>query len=361
MKRAIWLLLLLASCSKQLDPLPAPAYPVQIGMADVKSMPIFIEALGHVESITSIDIRSRIEGELTGVFFKQGQEVKKGDLLFTIDPKPYEAALREAQGSLEQSLANLALAEEKVKRYKILAKDEYYSQIDYETLQANFAANLALVQQNQGALDTAKINLDYCWIYAPIDGMLGVLNVDYGNLIAAPDGTSTPLITLNQMAPIFVTFSIPECQLPHLQRAYRKQELKVLACYDHFEKETFAGTLYMLDNQVDPQTGMIKLRAAFPNEDRALWPGQFVRTRLILSMMQSAVVIPSTAIQLTLSEPIVFVVKENNTVEQRTVKLGQREGNEIIVLEGIKGGERIVLEGQINLYNGAKIFVPKGS
>jgi membrane fusion protein, multidrug efflux system len=353
----IFSLLLLTACAKKAPP-TSPAYPVQIGAAVTKPMPLFLEALGHVDSITSIQIRSRIEGELTGVFFTQGKEVKQGDLLFTIDSKPYEAALKEAQGALEQSLANLALAEEKVKRYRILAKDEYYSQIDYETLQANFAAAAATVQQNQGAVDAAKIDLDYCWIYAPIDGMLGILNVDYGNLVAAPDGNTDPLVILNQMAPIYVTFSIPEFQLPEIQRATKKQELKVIAAYDRFEEESFEGTLFMIDNQVDPQTGMIKLRGIFENGKRDLWPGQFVRIRLILSTLQNAVVIPSTAVQMTQTDPIVFVVKPGNTVEQRTVKLGQREGDEILVLEGLKGDEKIVTEGQINLFNGAKIFVP---
>jgi multidrug efflux system membrane fusion protein len=161
------------------------------------------------------------------------------------------------------------------------------------------------------------------------------------------------------MAPIFATFSIPEFQLPSVQRAYRQRELKVIAAYDKFEEETFEGTLFMLDNQVDPQTGMIKLRATFNNECRSLWPGQFVRTKLILSTLPNAVVIPFTAVQMTLSEPIVFIVKPDNTIEQRTVKLGQREGNDVIVLNGLKGGETIVLEGQINLYTGAKVFVPK--
>jgi membrane fusion protein, multidrug efflux system len=350
---------LMSACVKKAGPPTAPTYPVQIGVAETKPMPLFLETLGHVDSITSIQIRSRIEGELTGVFFTQGQEVKAGDLLFTIDSKPYEAALKESQGALDQSLANLALAEEKVKRYRILAKDEYYSQIDYETLQANYAATLAIVQQNQGAVDSAKINLDYCWIYAPIGGMLGILNIDRGNLVAAPDGNTDPMVILNQMAPIYVTFSIPEYQLHRVQRAYRNQELKVIAAYENFDEETFDGVLFMLDNQVDPQTGMIKLRASFENERRELWPGQFIRTRLILSTIQNAVVIPSTAVQMTLSAPIVFVVKEDNTVEQRTVKLGQREGNEILVLEGLKGGDKIVTEGQVNLYTGAKVFVPK--
>ncbi len=361
MKRFFIGLLLLAGCSEKKPPPHSPSYPVRIATAEKKSAPVFLEALGHVESIASVEIRSRIEGELTGVFFTQGQEVKQGDLLFTIDSKPYEAAVKEAQGALDQSLANLALAEEKVKRYKILAKEEYYSQIDYETLQASFAANAAAVRQNQGALDTAKINLDYCWIAAPIDGMVGILNVDRGNLVSSPDGNTTPLVVLNQMAPIYVTFSIPEFQLPQVQRAVKKDELKVLAAYDRFEEETFEGKLFMVDNQVAPQTGMIKLRAIFENGDRSLWPGQFVRTRLVLYTIPGAVVIPNTAVQLTLAEPVVFVVRPDNTVEERKVKLGQREGNDIIVLEGLNGGENIVVEGQINLFNGAKVYVPKAS
>jgi multidrug efflux system membrane fusion protein len=353
----VFALLLLTSCHKKAAVPPPPAYPVQITEAKTQDMPIYIEALGHVQSITSINIYSRIEGELTGVFFQQGQEVKKGDLLFTIDPKPYQAALKQAQGALEQSLANLALAEEKVKRYRMLAKDEYYSQIDYETLQSDMAANAALVKENQGQVDSANINLDYCWIYAPIDGMTGILQIDYGNLICV--NCNSPLVTLNQMAPIFVTFNVPEFQLPRIQKAYKDKTLKVEAAYEDFKSgDIFEGKLYMLNNQVDAQTGMIALRAIFDNADRELWPGQFIRNRLILSTMKDAVVIPYTCVQLTQTGPIVFAVKDDMTVEQRTVKLGQRTEDQIIVLDGVKGGEKIVYEGQINLFTGSKVYVP---
>lgn len=348
-------LILLFGCSHKKAPATSPpSFPVKIAIAQQKEASHFIEAMGHVESITSILIRSRIEGELTGVFFNQGREVKSGDLLFTIDSKPYEAALKSAQGTLDQNIANRILAEEKVKRYQILTKDEYYSQIDYETLQANLAAASALVQQSQGELDRAKINLDYCWIYAPIDGMMGILQVDYGNLISAD--SPLPLTSLNQMAPIYVTFSIPEFQLPHIQRAYQKKEIKVLAAYEDFKEETFEGNLYMLDNQVNPETGMIKLRAIFENKALELWPGQFIRTRLILSKIADAIIIPNTAVQLTPTGPIAFVLLDNNTVEQRTLKLGQREDNDVIVLDGIKAGEKIVTEGQINLVSGTHVY-----
>ncbi len=320
-------------------------------------MPIYLEALGHVDPIVSIEIKSRIEGELTGVYFRQGQEVKQGDLLFTIDPRLYEAALREAKGTLEEQIAKLAISQEKVKRYQLLARDEYYSQIDYESLQADLAANRGLVDQSQGAVDRATIDLNYCKIYAPIDGLLGILRVDYGNLVA--DDGSQSLVTLNQMAPIFVTFSIPEVQLPLIQKNRSSTPLKTLAAYEDFHGEVFEGKLEILDNQVDPGTGMIRLRSTFSNDKRQLWPGQFIRTRLILTTQQNALVIPYTAIQLTLNGPTVFVASDDMTVEQRPVKLGMRQEDEVIVLEGLHPGETVVLEGQLNLSSGAKIYVPK--
>lgn len=351
------LLLLCTSCHKKKVETTVPSYAVQIGVAEGKDTPIYIEALGHVDSITSIDVYSRIEGELTGVYFNQGQEVKKGDLLFTIDPLPYQAKLKEAQGTLEEAQANLALSAEKVKRYKTLTKDEFYSQIDYETLQSTMAANQAQVTANQAQVDAAKINLDYCWIYSPIDAMTGILKIDFGNLICV--NCQNPLITLNQMSPIFVTFSVPEFQLHRIQKAKRTGELKVVAAFEDFKPgEMFEGSLYMLDNTVDPKTGMIKLRAVFENKNRELWPGQFIRNRLILTTMKNAVVIPFSAVQITQTNPIVFVVNADMTVDQRTVKLGQRQDEMVIVLEGVKAGEKIVVEGQMNLNTGTKVFIP---
>lgn len=354
LKKFIYLLFLLTSChQKPLKPI-TPTYPVRTTVAIQKEAPIFIEALGHIDSIHAISLKSRIEGEITGVYFTQGQEVKKNDLLFTIDPRPYEAALKEAEATLTENLANLALAAEKVKRYRTLVKDEYYAQIDYETLQANYAATAALVEQNKAQVDTAKINLNYCWIYAPIDGMMGILQVDQGNLVSN-DGTT--LSTLNQMNPIYVTFSIPEYQLAQVLKYQGERNLKVLATHNDFTQEAFEGQLFMINNSVDANTGMITLRAQFDNQKLQLWPGQFIRTRLILHTVADAVIIPYTALQLTQNGPVVFVVKEDHTVEQRPVSLGQRENENVMILKGLKEGEKIVLEGQINLYPGAKVAI----
>lgn len=351
-------LLFCFGCEKKQSSHLAPSYPVHITEAKAQDTPIFVEALGHVQSITSINLYSRIEGELIGIHFNQGSEVKKGDLLFSIDPKPYLAKLKTAEGNLERTRANLILAQEKVKRYKSLTKDEYYSQIDYETLQANLAATYAELRANEGEVDQAKINLDYCSIFAPIDGKTGILNIDFGNLVCV--SCQTPLVTLNQMSPIFVTFSIPEVELPKIQRQ-KEKTLDVLAAYEDFsEDQTFKGLLYMLDNRVDPGTGMVKLRAIFENTDRALFPGQFIRTRVILKTIKDAVVIPFSAIQITQEKPIVFVLNQDSTVEQRVVTLGQRQNGSIVVTDGIKPGEKIVTEGQMNLESGTKVFISGG-
>ncbi len=355
MRYILCLTLLLLGCQPKKEALPTPFFPVRTAVAEMRDTPIFIESLGHVEPMIAIDVRSRIEGELTGVYFKQGQEVKKGDLLFTIDPRPYEAILHQEQGKLSQNLALFALAEEKLKRYKTLVQDEYYSQMDYETLQSNFASTSGLVQQNQGEVERAALDLEYCWIYAPIDGMMGILQIDLGNLVSA-DGQK-PLVTLNQMAPIYVTFSVPEIQLPQIQKwsRHKQSPLTVLAAYESFQEETFEGSLTILDNGVDPKTGMIRLRATFENGRRELWPGQFVRTRLCLHTEEGAILIPQSAIQGTIKGPIAFVVGEDNRVELRKVQLGQKLEDRIIVLEGIREGEKVVVEGQINLFDGALV------
>lgn len=355
MRYILCLLFLLSfGCHRAKERTPPPIYPVKVAIAEQKTVPIFIETLGHVESINSVEIKSRVEGELTGVFFEQGQEVKKGSLLFTIDSKPYEAKVKEAQANLEEQKSNLALAAEKVKRYQILANLEYYSQIDYETLQANMASTAALVEQALAQLELASINLDYCWIYAPVEGRMGILEVDRGNLIG---NDSNVLNTLNQMAPIYVTFSIPEYQLPQVQRHIKNGPLKVLAAYDDFQREVFSGKLLVIDNTVDPKTGMIVMRAIFDNENRDLWPGQFVRTRVVLYTLDQAVTIPYQAVQLTQEGPVVFVVKEDGRVEQRPVQLGQRDHDSILVLKGVNSKERVVTEGQLNLHDHAQVEI----
>jgi len=349
-------LLLCAACSKTAPPPVTPKFPVRLTTVTQKDVPIYLESLGHVDPITRVAIRSRIEGNLTGVYFKQGQDVKQDDLLFTIDPKPYEAALKQAQSVLEQNQANLSLAQEKVKRYQTLVQQEFFSQLDYESLQSSYAANVALVTQAEAEVERALVDLDYCWIYATTDGVMSILDIDLGNLVG--NDQSQQLATLNQISPIYVTFSVPEIHLPDIQKYNKQGCLLTKVAYENFRGETFDGTLAIVNNEVDADTGMIKLRALFHNEAKDLWPGQFVRTRLILTTQKDALVIPFTAVQMTTSGPVAFVVKEQMTVERRSLVLGPRQDEEVLVLEGLKPGETIVLEGQLNLTPGAQVFVP---
>jgi multidrug efflux system membrane fusion protein len=351
MRYALALSLLFLACSRAKTAAAPPPVPVRAAVATFEEVPLFIDAIGHVESIIQVEIRSRVEGELMEVYFQEGQEVRRGDLLFTIDPRPYQIAVKQAEATLEENLARLALAAEKVKRYAKLTLDEYYSQIDYETLQTQFASLTALVEQNRASLDNAKLNLEYCWIYAPSDGLTGILQIDQGNLVSA-DGPSA-LVTVNQMAPIYVTFSVPEKRLPEIRAA--GTSLTTLVAFDSFD-QPIKGFMQMIDNQVDKKTGMVKIRSIFDNLDRSLWPNQFMRTRLITQIVP-AILVPYTSIQMTQTGPILYVIAPDQTVKVRPVKLGQREDDRVIITNGLEKGERVVTEGQLNLYEGAKVKV----
>lgn len=325
-----------------------------------KDTPLYLEAIGHVESIEQIEVRSRVEGELTGVYFKEGDFVKKGDLLFTIDPRTFQTNVRFSEGSLEENTASLKLAQEKVLRYMSLVQEEYFSEIDYKQLQTNAETSEAMVKKSQAELEDAKINLNYCWIYSPIDGKTGILNIDKGNLIKPND--EKQLITINQISPIYVTFSISEKFFPIVQ-SHLKQEkqLDVITTYDDFTNNFFKGRLELIDNRINPETGMIKLRALFENQEKDLWPGQFVRTRLVLQILKDAILIPSEAVDYTQKGPLVYVISSDQTIDIRQVKLGQRTNDQIVVLNGVLENDQVVTDGALNLHKGARVKIKNES
>lgn len=345
--------LLLFSCSKKEEKKEIPSYPIRATKAVIKDALIYIEAIGHVKSIASINIKSRIEGELLNVYFKEGQDVKEGDILFTIDPRPYEAELEKMKATLAENKANLLLAKDKVTRYSALVKEEYISELDFDQLNTNVAKYEAIVKQNQAQVEEARINLEYCQIYSPINGTTGILQIDKGNLI--PKEGTTPLININQISPIYVEFSIPEKDFQKVRKYNDIEPLKVRSSYDDIEYNYHEGILEMFDSSINKDVGMIKLRAIYKNEKKQLWPGEYVQTRVILTTQKNAVIIPYQAVIIASSGNLVFVVKEDNTVEMRKVKLGQREDENIIILEGLKGDETVVTDGQINLFDGAHI------
>lgn len=357
MKKVLLILALaISSCSStEVKEPPKISYPVQVAKVNCRTADIFLETIGHVTSLANVEIRSRVEGELVGVHFKEGQEVRNGELLFTIDPRPFEASLRKSKATLQKTVADLLFAEKKMDRYAGLLKKEYFSEIDYEQILTEVARLRALAEENKAQIEEDQINLDYCHIFSPIDGKTGILKIDKGNLVSK-DG-QTPLITIQQISPIYVEFSIPEKDFPKVQKYRHKKQLKVRASYKNDDTLDFVGYLDLVNNTVDTQTGMIKLRAIFPNQNKALWPGQFVRTRLCLYELEDACLIPYEAVVLTQKGPLVFVVKDDHTIEIRKVLLGQREHNQIIILEGLKGNEIVVTEGQINLSNGSRVSI----
>lgn len=354
MKYVVFLSLLLFACSEKKPTPPPPPIPVKTIDVVKKEAPLYIDAIGHVEPMISVNIVSRVKGELTGVYFKEGETVKKGDLLFTVDPRDYQTSLDKAKAGLEQNLASLRFAQEKVTRYTNLTKEEYFSQIDFDQFKTDTETLQAAAKQNKADIDYAELQLSYCWIYSPLDGRTGILQIDQGNMLKEDE--SQTLVTVNQMAPIYTTLSIPEKELPRLWQYKSEGKFEVRASYGDFT-HYFTGYLEMVDNTVDMKTGMVKLRAVFANTHEELWPGQFVRTRVILTVLKDSIVIPYAAIDMTSKGIYVYVVKKDKTVEMRAVKLGQREEEEVIILEGLSEGETIVTEGLFNLYPGAAIEV----
>ena len=349
--------LLCFSCGKNKSPQQERSFPIKKAVVQVKDVPIYIDSIGHVTPRYAIDIKSRVEGELIEVYFKEGQDIKKDDLLFLIDPRPFQNDLEKAEGTLLENLANLHLAKEKVARYSKLIKDDYVAQFDFDSYISKVELYEALVKQNKAEIEQAKLNLEYCSIYSPVDGRTGILQIDKGNLV--PIEGSTPLISINQITPIYVILTVPENELPRIRKYHEKGTLKIHVAFEDLAKDFIEGRLDMLDNEVNENTAMIRIRAIFENQDKMLWPGKFVKTRLILTTRPNSLIVPFQAIQITTTGPVVFVIKKDNTIEMRNVVLGQREDENIIIIKGLTPGEEVVTEGQLNLFAGAKVFVSK--
>jgi membrane fusion protein, multidrug efflux system len=363
-----------------------PPTPVTVAQAQMRDIPIQVRQIGSVEPVAVIAVKAQISGELNQVFFKEGEEVKKGQELFEIDPRPYKQALDQAQAALQKDIAlvsqadaNLARdraqaanAQAQAKRYAGLAADgviskdqnETYqttSQMQDEAVHADQAAlnsAKASVVSDQAAIETAQLNLSYCSIRSPIDGRAGSLLLQAGNLVKAND--TTALVNINQLQPVYVTFSAPEQLLPEIRRYSAGRTLSVTGTgvADGTNRPVSAtGQLTFIDNTVDSTTGTIKLKASFPNTDHAFWPGQFINVVMTLRTVDRATVVPSEAIQSGQKGQFAFVVKPDQTVETRLVTVGQTIDNQIVVQSGISPGETVVTDGQLRLFPGAHIRI----
>jgi multidrug efflux system membrane fusion protein len=323
------------------------AVPVLVVRAVEKTVPVQIGAVGNVEAYNTVSVKSQVTGVLQKAHFKEGEDVKKGQLLFTIDPRPFEAALKQAEANLARDAAQLRNWREQVKRYAELVEKQYVSREQYDQIKTNADAAEAVVEANKAAVENAKVQLSYCYIYSPINGRVGSLLVNEGNLVRVND--AAPLVVINQVNPINVTFAVPEQNLADLRRHMAKGKLNVEAGFQSDEGRPEQGVLAFVDNAVDRSTGTIKLKAEFINKERRLWPGQFVNVALTLTTEAGAVVIPSEAVQVGQEGQHVFVVKEGGRVEVRPVVIGRTNSGEAIIVSGLAAGEQVVREGQFLL------------
>ena len=329
--------------------------PVLVATAVQKSVPTQIRAVGNVEAYSTVAIKSQVTGVIYKIHFKEGDDVKKDQLLFTIDPRPFEAAVKQAEANLSRDNAQLVNSREQVKRYAELVDKEYVSKEQYDQIRTNADAAQAVVEADKAAVDNAKVQLSYCYIYSPVNGRVGSFLINEGNLVRVNDGA--PLVVINQISPIFVSFAVPEQYLTALKRHMASGKLLIDASFPSDEGRPEQGRLEFIDNAVDRSTGTVRLKGVFSNEERRLWPGQFVNAALTLTTQGDAVVIPSESIQVGPEGQQVFVVTRDKQVEQRLVTVGQTQQGESVITKGLAAGEMVVREGQFLLGPGARVDI----
>jgi len=335
---------------------------IPVAVADVReaAVPLDVVTVGTGEPETTVDVRPQVSGQLIGVHFTEGRDVERGELLFTIDPRPYELALKQAEAALERDTAQAKNLDATRTRQEDLLKRGLISQSDYDAAATSSATMAATLQSDRTAIETAKLNLQYTKITAPLAGRTGALLVHAGALVRTAD--TQPLVTINQLSPIRVTFSVPGQYLSQIRSGQASSALLVTAHPQGGGAEAI-GKLSFVDNNIDTATGTIRLKATFPNQAKQLWPGQILEVSLRLSVDQRAIAVPVTAVQNGQQGQYVFVVGADKTVSVRTVSVSRTRGNIAVVTTGLKPGEQVVTDGQLRLLPGSKISVkaPTGS
>ncbi len=343
----------------QAQPSDPPAIPITIGVATTADVPFYLQGLGTVQAYNSVTVKSRVDGQIMQVFFTEGQEVKAGDRLLQIDPRQFQTALELAEATQQKDEAQLVSARADLARYTRLMNSGYQTQQAFDTQQALVGQLQAAIKADQAQIDTAKLNLGYADIRAPIDGRTGARLVDAGNLIHASDNTA--LVTITQVRPIFVDFTVAQDQLGPIQQYQSQAPLTVEALDSEAKTMLAEGKLSLIDNQIDQTTGTIHLKATFDNADEKLWPGQFVNARLVLLIAKGVVTVPATAVQQGADGYYAYVLKPDMTVERRTVDVTRFQGGRAVVATGIAAGEKIVTDGQYRLSPGAHVRVLSGA
>lgn len=351
-------LILLAGCGQKQVEANAPrqsAVPVVVAKVSQRNIPVDLRAIGNVQPYSTVQIKSQINAQVNDVHFKEGQDVHKGDLLFSLDKRQPEADLKKAEGALAKDQAQLENTQVKAARYTELMKQGVISKQEYDAAIADADAYKASVAADSAEVENAKVQLNYATIYSPIEGRTGSLLVNAGNLVKANDTPS--MVVINQVSPIYVEFSLPEQQLTEVKRHMTNGRLKVQAIITNDFQNPSTGELTFIDNAVDTTTGTIKLKGTFPNRDHRLWPGQFVDVVLTLAMQPNAITVPSVAVQNGQNGTFVYVVKQNQTAETRAVSVTRTYGNDAIIGKGLAAGETVVTDGQVRLQNGAKVQI----
>jgi membrane fusion protein, multidrug efflux system len=343
----------------KLEPVAPAGVPVDAVAAVRMDVPVYLSGLGTVQAFNTVTIHSRVDGEIVKIAFTEGQDVKAGDLLAQIDPRPLQAALDQAKAKLAQDEAQLENAKLDLARYEALGQKEFASRQSVDTQAATVRQLEATIRGDQAAIDSAQVQLGYATITSPIDGRTGVRLVDQGNIVHASDATG--LVVITQLKPISLIFTLPEENLPAINQAMAEGPLVVVAL-SRDEKDRYGeGRLSLVDNQIDQSTGSIRLKATFPNDNLALWPGQFVNARLLLRTQRNVVTVPSDAVQRGAQGMYAYVVKPDSTVALQPLQVGQISAGTAVIESGVEEGQRVVVAGQYRLQPGTKVELRGGA
>jgi multidrug efflux system membrane fusion protein len=352
---ALFLLLRVFTGGQKPTPSPAPRS-VEVAKVIQKDVPLYLDEIGTCAAFETVQVQAQVSGQITARNFQDGADVKKGDSLFTIDSRPYEAVLAQAQGQLAQAKSQLTLDQITLKRQQDLRSKGVTSPQDLDTAQGTVNNDEAKVKSAEGAVAAAQVNVDYCNIRSPIDGRVGLRQVDVGNIVGGGSATGgVVLVTIQGIDPIYTDFTVAEPDLALVRKYLGGPNVKVMTDAEGDQLQPREGTLSFIDNALQPGSGTVKARGVTPNPDRALWPSQFVHVRLILDILKNSKLVPSGAVQIGQNGPYIFVVKSDSTLELRQVKPGQRQGDLTVIMEGVNVDETVVVSGQLQLAPGTKV------
>lgn len=336
-------------------PPPVPAIPVTAGVARAQDVPVYVQGLGTAQAISTVNVKSRVDGEIMRAFFTQGQEVQPNAPLFLIDPRPYQAALDQAKANEAKDTAQLQGAQRDLARYGKLVGSGFQTRQSFEDQQATVAQLQAAVQADNAAIETAQLNLGFTMIRSPTGGRTGALLVDPGNYVQASTGTS--LVSITQIKPIYVSFTLPATNLDAIRQSEASHRLEVDAYGSDGKTLLAKGVLSFIDNHVDTSTGTIALKGTFANGNERLWPGEFVNARLILSVRHNAVTVPEHTVMAGPNGDYVYVIHPNDTVERRDVQLAGRQDGLAVIAKGLTAGDKVVVAGQYRLANNVRVKI----